>query len=87
MTASNLAQGIKEMLNQRILQKTGRLSVLGLVGFGLVLADVQTSFAGNCLGRCQAMKMCGDLVSRKGVKGPEKRDEYQKCLKDPSSYK
>jgi len=82
-----LAQGIEEMLNQMIVRKASRVSVLGLIGLCLVLADVQTSFAGTCLGRCQAMKMCGDLVSRKGVKGSEKRDEYQKCMKDPSSYK
>ena len=87
MTASNLAQGIKEMLNQKNLRKAGRVSILGLIGLGLAVPDVQTSFAGSCLGHCQAMKMCGDLVSRKGVKGSEKRDEYQKCMKDPSSYK
>jgi hypothetical protein len=87
MTASIWRRGFKEMLNQMIIRKAGRVCVLGLIGLGLVLADVQTSFAGNCLGRCQAMKMCGDLVSRKGVKGSEKRDEYQKCLRDPSSYK
>jgi hypothetical protein len=75
------------MLNQMIIRKASRVSVLGLIGLGLVLADVPTSFAGSCLGHCQAMKMCGDLVSRKGVKGSEKRDEYQKCMRDPTSYK
>jgi hypothetical protein len=72
MTASNLAQGIKEMLNQKILRKAGRVSVLGLIGLGLAVAEVQASFAGSCLGHCQAMKMCGDLVSRKGVKALRK---------------
>jgi hypothetical protein len=67
-----LAQGFKEMLNQMIIRKAGRVSVLGLIGLGLVLADVQISFAGNCGGHCQAGKMCGDLVSQKGVKGLRK---------------
>ena len=75
------------MLMHYIIQRTVRMSVLGLIGMGLATADVQTSFAGNCGGKCQAGKMCGDLVSRKGVKGSEKRDEYQKCMRDPSSYK
>jgi hypothetical protein len=33
------------------------------------------------------MKMCGDLVSRKAVKGDQKREEYQKCMRDPATYK
>ena len=75
------------MLKHSIVRSAVRVSVLALIGMGMAAADVQTSFAGSCLGHCQAMKMCGDLVSRKGVKGSEKRDEYQKCMRDPTSYK
>jgi hypothetical protein len=87
LPASILTQGGEKMLTHDIVQRAMRVSVLGLIGMGLAAADVQTSFAGNCGGHCQAGKMCGDLVSRKGVKGSEKRDEYQKCMRDPSSYK
>jgi hypothetical protein len=77
----------EKMVGQHIIRGAVRMGLLGLIGLGLAAADAQTSFAGNCLGRCQAMKMCGDLVSRKGVKGDQKRDEYQKCLRVPSTYK
>jgi hypothetical protein len=86
MAASILAQGIKEMPTHYLIRSIVRLSALGLIGMGLAMVDTQTSFA-NCGGHCQAGKMCGDLVSRKGVKGDQKRDEYQKCMRDPSSYK
>jgi len=52
-----------------------------------MIVETQPSFAGNCGGHCQAGKMCGDLVTRKGLKGAQKRDEYQKCMRDPNSYK
>jgi hypothetical protein len=74
------------MLKQHFVRSAVRVSLLGLVGMGLAMVDTQPSSA-NCLGHCQTMKMCGDLVSRKAVKGTEKRDEYQKCMRDPSSYK
>ena len=75
------------MLKQHFVRSAVRVSILGLIGLGLAMVDTQTSFAGTCLGRCQAMKMCGDLVSRKEVKGDQKKQEYQKCIRDPSSYK
>jgi hypothetical protein len=74
------------MMKQYIVRSIVRVSALGLIGMGLAMVDTQPSFA-NCLGHCQAMKMCGDLVSRKAVKGDQKREEYQKCMRDPASYK
>jgi hypothetical protein len=75
------------MLTHYFVRTIIRMSVLGVIGMGLVMVDTQTSFAMCKGGHCQAVNMCGDLVSRKGVKGDQKRDEYQKCMRDPSSYK
>ncbi len=74
------------MLKQQFIRSAVRVSTLGLIGLGLAMVDTQPSSA-NCLGHCQAMKMCGDLVSRKAVKGDQKREEYQKCMRDPATYK
>jgi hypothetical protein len=63
-----------------------KMGLIGLVGFGYVTVATESAYA-NCGGHCQAGKMCGDLVGRKGVKGDQKRDEYQKCMRDPNSYK
>jgi hypothetical protein len=62
-----LAQEGEKMLKHHFVRSAVRLSVLGLIGMGLAAADVQTSFA-NCLGHCQVMKRCADLVKEKGVK-------------------
>ncbi len=74
------------MVKQRIIRNAINLSILGLLGFGLLLVDAAPSFA-YCGGHCQMGKMCGDLVGKKGLKGDQKRDEYQKCMRDPTSYK
>ena len=74
------------MVKQRIISKVINLSALGLLGLGLLLVDAAPSLA-YCGGHCQAGKMCGDMVSKKGVKGDQKREEYQKCMRDPNSYK
>jgi hypothetical protein len=82
-----LTQEAEKMIKPNFIQSIVRVSALGVIGMGLVMVDTQTSFA-MCKGaHCQAVNMCGDLVSRKGVKGDQKRDEYQKCMRDPSSYK
>ena len=76
------------MPKQRVTYRAMRMSLLGLVGMGLMaMVDTQPSLAGNCGGHCQAGKMCGSLVNQKGVKGAEKRTEYQKCMADPQNYK
>ena len=75
------------MTKQEIVRRAVRVSVLGLFGVGLAVVDVQTSFAGNCGGHCQAMKRCGELVKEKGAKGPGFRTEFNKCMTDPINYK
>jgi hypothetical protein len=82
----HLTQEGEAMLKKLFVRSAVRVSMLGFIGASLAVVDTQPSFAG-CLGHCQVMKMCGDLVSRKTVKGDQKREEYQKCMRDPSSYK
>jgi hypothetical protein len=74
------------MIKQHVIRNVFKLSVLGLVGTGAMMVEVQPSFA--CNGRCQANRMCTDLMNRKGLKdGDQRRAEYQKCQRDPQSYK
>ena len=73
--------------NQRVVRRAAKIALLALIGMGFAAADVEYSYA-YCGGHCQAGKMCGDLVGRKGLKDKgQKRDEYQKCMRDPNSYK
>lgn len=74
------------MMKANFIRSIVGIALAGMVGMVLTTAGAEISFA-NCGGHCQAAKMCGDLVSRKGVKGAQKRDEYQKCMRDPNSYK
>jgi hypothetical protein len=75
------------MTKQHFIRNAIKLSVLGLVGIGYMTVALQTAYAGNCGGHCQAGKRCADLVKGKGAKGPEWRTEYNKCMSDPINYK
>jgi hypothetical protein len=75
------------MGNQGVVCRAARTALLALIGMGFVTADIQYSYA-YCGGHCQAGKMCADLVSRKGLKDKGQRTgEYQKCMRDPNTYK
>jgi hypothetical protein len=74
------------MIKQYVISNVFKFSVLGLVGIGTMMVDLRPSFA--CNGHCQANRMCADLMNRKGLKdGDQRRAEYQKCQRDPQSYK
>jgi hypothetical protein len=75
------------MNKQHVIRNAIKLSVLGLVGIGYMTAALQTAYAGNCGGHCQAGHRCAELVKEKGAKGPEWRTEYNKCMTDPMNYK
>ena len=75
------------MSNQRVGRGAIKMGLLGLIGMSFIIANSQTSFAGNCGGHCQAGHMCGSMVSKKGVKSDQRRAEYQKCMMDPQNYK
>ena len=75
------------MALQRGIRTAVQLGLLAVLGVGIAITTVEQSYA-YCGGHCQAAKMCGDLVSRKGLKDKDqKRQEYQKCMRDPNSYK
>jgi hypothetical protein len=74
------------MIKQGVVRRISKLTLLLVVGTAMA-TNAQTSFAGNCGGHCQIAKMCGSMVSQKGVKGAQKRTEYQKCMMDPQGYK
>jgi hypothetical protein len=63
------------------------VSWIAAIGAVLVLSD--PSFAG-CEARCKAGKaaqICGAAMNQKGLKGPERKAEYEKCKMDPYGYK
>ena len=60
-----------------------------MVGIGAALVFSDPSFAG-CEARCKAAKasqMCGAAMNQKGLKGPERKAEFEKCKMDPYGYK
>ena len=77
------------MFKQHIIRGAARISLLGLIGLGVTLVDAQSSFAtpAKCQGKCQANRMCADLVAQKNLKGAEQKTEYNKCTRDPMDYK
>ena len=60
-----------------------------LISFGAVFVLTDPSYAG-CEARCKAAKasqICGSAINQKGLKGPERKTEYEKCKMDPYGYK
>jgi hypothetical protein len=69
--------------------RTAKRSVLGLISIGVVFVLTDPSFAG-CEARCKnakAAQICGSAMNQKGLKGPERKTEYEKCKMDPYGYK
>jgi hypothetical protein len=66
-----------------------KVASLSFVVAALVLGGsliVSEANATNDKGQLNAM--CRDMISKKGLKAPDqRRAEFQKCLRDPSSYK
>jgi len=60
-----------------------------LIGIGAVFVLADPSFAG-CEARCKAGKanqICGAAMNQKGLKGAERKAEFEKCKMDPYGYK
>lgn len=75
------------MVKQRVIRV---VTLFGLLAFacGVGVMSVEPSYAGNCGGHCQGGHMCAALVKQKAIKDQsQRRDEYQKCMRDPNSYK
>jgi hypothetical protein len=76
------------MSEQQIVRRAKR-TVFGLISVGVALVLADPSFAG-CEARCKAAKaaqICGSAMNQKGLKGPERKAEYEKCKMDPYGYK
>ena len=76
------------MGKRQIVQITKK-SVVALISIGAVFILTDPAFAG-CEARCKAAKasqMCGSAMNQKGLKGAERKAEYEKCKMDPYGYK
>ena len=76
------------MNEQRIIRGSKR-GLFWLIGIGALFALTDPSFAG-CEARCKAAKagqICGTAMNQKGLKGPERKAEFEKCKMDPYGYK
>jgi hypothetical protein len=67
---------------------------IGSIALTIGVLSVQPSFAGSgrgCVpGNCPAYKvssMCNAALNVKGLKGPERKAEFEKCKLDPFNYK
>ena len=75
------------MRKARIGHRATRATAAAFLAAGLAMAGVSPTFAGNCGGHCQQMKVCGELVKEKGLKDASARHaEYNKCMTDPHNY-
>jgi hypothetical protein len=77
------------MKQQNYVRSTVKTVVLASVALGFGLAALQPSFAG-CEARCkaaQAAGICNAAMNQKGLKGEQRKAEFEKCKMDPYGYK
>jgi hypothetical protein len=60
--------------------------ILMVVAAGLMMVSTPT-FAGNCGGHCQQMKVCASQVASKHLPKDQQHGEFNKCMTDPHIYK
>ncbi len=70
------------------------VAVIGSIALSIGVLSVQPSFAGSgrgCVpGNCPVYKvnaMCNQALNVKGLKGAERKTEFDKCKLDPFNYK
>jgi hypothetical protein len=76
-------------MSERQIVRIAKKSAVGLISIGVVLGLTNPSFA-SCEARCKAGKaaqICGAAMNQKGLKGPDRKAEYEKCKMDPYGYK
>jgi hypothetical protein len=61
-----------------------RASVIGIIAIGVGAVGVEPSFAQY---RHQKSAICSSMMNSKGLKGDQRKAEYQKCMIDPQNYK
>jgi hypothetical protein len=72
------------MVKQRIVRNTVKTGLVALIGIGVILVNSESSFAQY---RHQKSAICNSLMNAKGLKGDQRKGEYQKCMMDPQGYK
>ena len=74
------------MVKRGLFSGLSRASLIALIGAGIVVASVNSSFAGGN-DRGQKNQRCRDLVGAKHLQGDQRRAEWQKCQSDLTNYK
>jgi hypothetical protein len=69
------------MIRQSLIRSGIKMNFLVLIGLGLILFSTHLSFAdpAKCMGKCQANRMCTDLVAQKNLKDADRKAEHNKC--------
>ncbi len=69
-------------------------AVIGSIALAIGVLSAQPSFAGGgkacVVGNCPeyvARRMCNNALNLKGLKGAERKAEFEKCKVDPINYK
>jgi hypothetical protein len=77
------------MIKQSVIPSAMMMILVGLIGTTVLLLGTQMSFAdpAKCMGKCQANRMCTDLVAQKNLKDTERKAEHNKCIRNPMDYK
>ena len=82
------------MIKLFVIGKPLGAAVIGSIALAIGIFSAQPSFAGNgrtCVaGNCpdyMARRMCNSALNAKGLKGAERKAEFEKCKIDPVSYK
>jgi hypothetical protein len=82
------------MIKISIITKPGSAAFIGSIALAIGFFSVQPSFAGSghtcTVGSCPdyiARRMCNSTLNSKGLKGAERKAEFEKCKTDPISYK
>jgi hypothetical protein len=74
------------MIKQSVIRSAIKMELLGLIGMGLLLVGTHPSLAApaKCMGKCQAARMCIDLVAQKSLKDTERKVEFNKLYSEPN---
>jgi hypothetical protein len=72
------------MVKQRIVRDAVKTGLVALIGIDFMVVNSEPSFAQY---RHQKSAICSSLVNAKGLKGDQRKGEYQKCMMDPQGYK
>ena len=74
------------MVKQGLFSKLSKTSLIAVIGAGIVVGSVNSSFAGGN-DRGQKNHRCADLVKAKNLPGDQRKAEWTKCQNDPQNYK